>query len=207
MRFLTLLLDFIFPPKRDAVIVRDLSEDALLLHLNPRPLSLLGHAGAALMPYRTRPIGALVREAKFGANVRAQRLLALALSEYLNDYLADRTAYEERPVALVPVPLSKKRYRERGYNQVEEVLRRLPGDRLIHARALKRTRDTRPQTRLAKKERQKNLEGAFASPALDPLYLYIVVDDVATTGATLTEAVHALQIGGARHIVPIALSY
>ena len=207
MRFFALLLDFIFPPRRDTLLVRDLSEDEVLRHLAPTPISILGHEGALLTPYRARAIGALVREAKFKGNATAQQLLALVLSEYLRDYLADRGVYEERAAVLIPIPLSKKRFRARGYNQVEEVLKRVHMDIPLMPRALRRVRDTQPQTRLSKKERLKNLDGAFLASPLNPRYLYIVVDDVATTGATLTEAAHALQIGGARHIVPIALSH
>lgn len=205
MQVLERFLDFIFPVGRDALLVRTLNEDDVLTHLNPSPITLEGCPGAALLPYRERSVGALVREAKFKGNRKAHALLACALQEYLNEFLFDRQEYEERSTVLVPIPLSKKRYRERGYNQVQEVLSfvSLP----LAPRALRRVRDTKAQTSLRKEGRKKNVEHAFIASDIDPTYLYIVIDDVLTTGATLSEAVRALKSAGARHIVPIALTH
>ncbi len=207
MRFLLRALDFLFPPSRDLALVRRLTRESVRVHLRPLPLTIRAHPGAALLPYRTAAVGALIRQAKFSGSATAHALLADALDEYLESFLEDREAFEARTFALVPVPLSKKRFRERGYNQVDEVLKR---SRYAPARmphALRRVRDTRAQTTLTKTGRLENLAGAFFAPPLDGAFLYIVVDDVTTTGATLTEAVQALSAGGARHIVPIALSY
>ncbi|HYE23488.1 MAG TPA: hypothetical protein VEA92_03555 [Candidatus Paceibacterota bacterium] len=198
------ILDIIFPPKRDALVVRTLSVDDILEHLYPTNVN----GAIALLPYRVRAIGALVREAKFNGSVRAWELLAVTLSEYLLEYLGDQHAYEERVVVLVPIPLSKKRYRERGYNQVEEVLKRVsvPDVRTM-PRALKRVRHTKAQTSLTKRSRMENLAGAFYAEAADPTYLYMVIDDVTTTGATLHDAVRALTETGALHVHAVALSH
>jgi len=207
MQLLMRVLDALLPPSRDALIMRKLTEPEVLVKLSPEPVSLHGHAGAALMPYRARHIGALVREAKFRGSDRAYELLACVLNEYLSGFLEDREAYEARTLAIIPVPLSKKRFRERGYNQVDEVVKRTLFKEKRMPGALRRVRDTKAQTSLGRDARAKNLYGAFSASELDPSFLYMVVDDVYTTGATLGEAVRALEAGGARHIVPIALSY
>jgi len=208
MRFLSLLLDIIFPLGRDALIVRSLTEIEVLRHMQPEPRMFDGIEAVALLPYRTREIGALIREAKFKSNAHAYDLLAEVLHEYLADYLADRNVYEERTTVLVPIPLSKKRYRERGYNQVEEVVKRVDLPSIeIQPYLLKRTRDTKAQTSLSRQERLRNTTDAFVSAPLNPQYLYIVVDDVSTTGATLTDAVRALQGAGAKHLIAITLTH
>ncbi len=196
-------LDILFPPRKAEQLVRDATLADVLKHLSPVPLSL---GGAALLPYRTPLVQALIKEAKFKGNTKAQQLLSEVLREYLQDWLSDREGFEERKVLLLPVPLSKKRYRARGYNQTEEIVKRVGGWQ--HAtHVLKRTRDTAPQTSLGKKERQKNVEGAFRASGVDSSFLYIVVDDVSTTGATLSATVEALTLAGAVHVVPIALAY
>lgn len=197
------LLEVLFPPRNTERMVRCATRDDVLMHLSPVPLL---HSGAALLPYRTPLVKALITEAKFKANTQAHQLLADTLSEYLRDWLSDREEFETRDVLLLPIPLSKKRYRTRGYNQVEEILKRVR--HWPHAtHLLTRTRDTLPQTSLGKKSRRENVAGAFSARTLDPTLLYIVVDDVSTTGATLEAAVHALTAAGARHVVPVALSY
>jgi len=110
---------------------------------------------------------------------------------------------EERR-ALVPVPLSNKRLRERGYNQSLELANalatywRLP----VWTNVLERRRHTETQTRLTPGERLRNVSGAFRAPpsartALRGAHL-VVVDDVVTTAATLNACAAALCDGGAR---------
>lgn len=198
----TRLLDILFPPRAREVRVRECTREDVLRLLSPTPLT---QGGAALLPYREPIVKVLVTEAKFKGSVHAQRLLGEVLRDYLHDWLPDVLTFEERDILVLPVPLSKKRYRERGYNQVEELLRYAEVPVATHI--LKRTRDTAPQTSLGKRARADNMRGAFEARHVNPQYLYIVVDDVTTTGATLNEAVCALKDAGASRVVPIALAY
>ena len=104
-------------------------------------------------------------------------------------------------VSLIPVPLGRRRERERGYNQSERVAAAL--GRLIGAPVrcdvLHRVRDTRTQTALTPEERQANLAGAFACGDTEGLAV-VLVDDVFTTGATLVSAASALAGGGAESV-------
>lgn len=103
-----------------------------------------------------------------------------------------------QPGLLVPLPLSTKRLKARGYNQAERiaaVLGRLRG-RPVRAEALIRRRDTRTQTALTPEERRANVEGAFEARGVRGQRV-LVVDDVFTTGATLVSAAAALREAGA----------
>jgi len=110
---------------------------------------------------------------------------------------------EER-AALVPVPLSAARRRERGYNQSALLAGHLA--RRWHVPVwddvLGRTRNTRTQTRLTPEERLRNVAGAFlaSAGARDRLRgaHVVLVDDVVTTGATVSACAAALAAGGAR---------
>jgi ComF family protein len=102
--------------------------------------------------------------------------------------------------ALVPVPLAPGRERERGFNQsallAERVGRAL--GRPVRTGWLGRARPTRPQSELAADERRRNVRGAFrAAPAVGGRHV-VVIDDVLTTGATVTECARALRAAGAR---------
>ncbi len=110
---------------------------------------------------------------------------------------------EER-CALVPVPLSSKRERQRGFNQSAKLAWalaehwRLP----VWCDVLRRVRHTQTQTRLTPGDRLRNVSGAFAAQTSARNVLLgshvIVVDDVVTTAATLNACAAALCHGGAR---------
>jgi ComF family protein len=124
------------------------------------------------------------------------RVLAPVLAGFVLEHLSA----EARPgLAVVAVPLHPRRRRARGYNQSELLARELrarlglaaPRGRLV------RVRDTPPQVGLDRPRRRENVAGAFAwrGPALAGRP-FVVVDDVATTGATLESCAAALRAAG-----------
>lgn len=108
--------------------------------------------------------------------------------------------WEQNPDLIVPVPLHPKRRRWRGYNQSELLARPLGSAKSIAVcvSALRRTRDTIPQVGLGPDERQSNVRGAFEADAtvVDGRHV-LLVDDVLTTGATMSAAAEALMAAGA----------
>jgi ComF family protein len=137
------------------------------------------------------PADALVHSLKFRGE--------LALAPLLASLLADRTRAD--PVDhVVPVPLSAKRLRERGYNQSVEIARHLRKDALDLS-LCERLRDVRPQIELPYDERQSNVRGAFRCTRALVGARIAVVDDVMTTGATLNELARTLKAAGAVQVV------
>lgn len=101
---------------------------------------------------------------------------------------------------LVPVPLHYSRRLKRPYNQSELIakclIKAFPRANCIIANSLKRTRHTATQTRLGRQEREKNMEGAFAFRETIPIAhatRIVIVDDVMTTTATLSECANTLK--------------
>lgn len=132
------------------------------------------------------------------------------LAPYFGAYLAD--LYFDDPVSVdlvVSVPLYRKRERERGYNQAHLMARDFAERaRLIYLpEALVKVRSTSSQTKLSYRERQDNLAGAFvADKTLVKGMRVLVVDDVLTTGATMSEVAHALKKAGAVHVYGLTLA-
>jgi competence protein ComFC len=204
----TYLLDLLFPLRTDEEIVRGLTLEQFLSLLEPQIEEGTTPATVGLFPFGDRRVRAMIHEAKYHGNEKAFDFLAAALAEYLREALAD--TFIPQTVVLIPIPLGKKRFQERGFNQVEEVVRRAAKELGIatESNLLARQRETVSQVSLAKAARRKNMQNAFAAtqPA-SPELLYILVDDVTTTGATLASALFALEAGGAKHLLPIALAH
>ena len=111
--------------------------------------------------------------------------------------------------ALVPVPLHARRLRWRGFNQsalLADGLGRRAGIPVRHW--LERTRETDQQARLGADERWANVSGAFAVGAgANPSGLHLlIVDDVLTTGATLSACAAALLTSGAAAVSAVTLA-
>ena len=199
----TSLCALLFPLTDTVRLVSEASSESVGRLLSPVMLS--SHI-TGLSPYRHPVIRALIIEAKFHKNQIAYAHLAEILEDYIETIDSDRAAFSDASMLLVPIPLSTGRKRERGYNQVEEVLKHVSRNTDVHL--LVRTEETLPQTSLSRKERLQNVVGAFGVVGtIDPHALYVVIDDVTTTGATLQEACETLRRAGATEVYGVALAH
>ena len=108
------------------------------------------------------------------------------------------------------VPLSRRRLRERGYDQAE-LLAKLIAKHLGQSpvRLLKKQRDTPPQSKTGSVEKRRaNIAGAYAClrPELVQGKQVLLVDDIVTTGATLSEAARVLKKAGAKEVICVTLA-
>lgn len=97
---------------------------------------------------------------------------------------------------IIPVPLHKKRYAERGFNQAKLIADILAEELDLEVKKLlKRTRNTTQQVKLSKDKRENNLKGAFETINLCSIKQNhaILVDDVFTTGSTLQECAKVIE--------------
>ena len=133
----------------------------------------------------------------------SQRLTLL--SRLLASYVAEHPFAGE---AIVPVPLHPRRIRDRGYNQsllLAKELAKLTGLDL-EEKLLVRIKDTRPQVGSSRSNRRLNLEGSFRCERGVSGKTLILLDDVATTGSTLSACAAALKAAGATTVWGLALA-
>ena len=147
-----------------------------------------------------------LREAIHALKYDGVPALAGPLSQYLVDAWRRSSLQAD---SIVPVPLHSRRRRERGYNQSELLARQL-GREVgvpVEPRSLRRVRYTGQQARLNAAERRQNVKGAFeAERALSRGRHIVLVDDVFTTGATMSECAEALLDAGAASVAAITLA-
>lgn len=143
---------------------------------------------------------ALAHALKYDGFQSAGRMIGGTLGEQIIDWNINADV-------LVPVPLHKAKFRERGFNQAECIARGI-ADRTgwrVEPGALIRKRYTETQTKLDSAERQKNMEDAFAVPFRKTSVIRgktcMIVDDVITTGATIISCADALLASGARTVI------
>ncbi len=138
-----------------------------------------------------------VQHLKYRNQLTLAKPLGLLLAEKLDDMTGDN-----RPDLLIPVPLHRKRLRQRGYNQAVELARpvarklRLP----LTTKLLKRIRQTPPQQGLSAEERRQNIRNAFDLTNTIQGQKILLLDDVMTTGETIRECCRILHLGGAGEI-------
>lgn len=150
--------------------------------------------------YHDRAVQNLVWNLKYNSVKSIGETLAVIMTDYLIredilDYFSGST--------IVPVPLHNKRKRRRGFNQAEILGRELAHrTKWQYLDILTRTKNNQRQVDLEKKDRLDNVHGIFqalATPSLGERKI-ILIDDVATTGATLNECAKELRAQGVGEI-------
>jgi len=137
------------------------------------------------------------------------RPAASVLGSLLANVIARMTpAFGAKAILVVPVPLYSSKLRERGFNQAELVARaaikRQPDGKrfILRAELLKRRRATESQIGLTQNQRKENLRGAFVvtNPGMVASREILLVDDVLTTGTTVSECARVLRRAGATEV-------
>jgi competence protein ComFC len=162
------------------------------------------HIDGIRSPFR---FDGVIRQAIHQLKYRNLRALAAPLAELLNTYL---TASPIPDGILVPVPMHPKRLRERGYNQSGLLARELGklSGRPVVMDCLSREQHTPPQARTSsRQERQRNVAHAFTCRdhrlRSQPVLL---IDDVATSGATVDACAEALKSAGTTRVWALVLA-
>ncbi|MGH8093596.1 MAG: ComF family protein [Chthoniobacterales bacterium] len=137
-----------------------------------------------------------IHDFKYGRQLHLRHLVGRWLGETLTDSRLNGRRFD----LIVPVPLHPARQRERGFNQAELLAIELRRESCLPLRnVLQRTRYTTTQTQFDRSERMENLRGAFRlRRGCDVQDLrMLLVDDVLTTGSTLSECASVLKKAGA----------
>jgi competence protein ComFC len=229
MHFLNTILDIVFPVK--CILCGKGGVDLCLTCLSDSPPAERESAKwiFPLYDYRHPTIKKSLWLLKYKGKRRLANVFAEIIYEKILEELSELSMLENftEPI-LIPIPLSPKRYRERGYNQVELICRelikidnlRLPAQAghgvdgknnfSLKNNILIKPKDTVHQARIKdRRARLKNISGSFTvkNSELIKNRNIILIDDILTTGATLSEAKKVLKQAGARKVIAFTVAH
>lgn len=207
--FLSGVLDLFFPPYCAAcgamgawlcpsclAELRDLGPCSAARSALPAGIAALGSAA----PHRG-VARHLVHQLKYGG----MRVLATPMAALMAETWPSLLAQAQ---VVVPVPLHPAHWRQRGYNQAELLANALgaAAGLPVLAGALARREETRSQVGLSRAERLANVDDAFVARGALPMSCTLLVDDVCTTGATLSACAAALRQAGVERVVALTFA-
>lgn len=207
---LEVLINFVFPRKESAALFVGLTETDIAQRARH------SDGSSALFDYHDPLIHSLIWHVKYKGDALAVTLIGTLMQNNLYEEIAERLAFNGGGKALlIPIPESKKRRLEKGFNQVAligEVVAAKEGTEIfeLNSTLLKRQKEVARQTDLKKRtERLKNMKDVFTvtDPAVLKDRVLVLIDDVTTTGATLSEARKVLEKAEPAHIEVLAFAH
>jgi len=172
--------------------------------LSPKPIKFAGSASVYTVGLYCGNLRKMIRGIKY----HKKKELAIPMAKLMYTQLKNLAEFND--FEIVPVPLYKKRQKQRGYNHMELVgaeLSKLTGQGL-NTKIVERIKDTKPQYRLSRRERAENLHRAFKVKAEN--YngkKLLLIDDICTTGTTFEEIIREFgrQQYGSPLFYPLAI--
>lgn len=213
--FLNKILKFVFPARCVGCRAECSSICPKCLSKVPRAEKMGEDWITSVWSYKDRNIKKLLWQFKFEGKWSFVEDLGQVLYDHLSDELAEKSLFENvvSPI-LVPIPITGKKLRERGYNQSEilgkELVRRSGGFLACMPNVLQKIKETPTQHSIMNRSaRLKNLRGTFAvkNPKEISGRDIVIIDDITTTHATLIEARRALREAGAGKILAFTIAH
>ena len=219
MSIFTTIFDLIFPRRKNDAVIFDISPANFYEEIPRWGNKEIYPSMKAIFHYKDPTAKAMIKELKSSKNKHAARIAAYALANHLREN-------NIRDAIIIPMPISKKRRKERGYNQCEFIAKFFTLE--ILARNKMEKEEENPEThfeirtdilekpvdtvKLALENRAGRLkanEGVFSALCtLSHLKKsIIVIDDVVTTGSTMLEAIDTLRAAGAKNISGVGIAH
>lgn len=207
------LTNYILPPRKDFDIVKSLDEQSInnLPKASPVEKNDWIHP---LFQYKNNKVRAVVWELKYKNNTLPLETIGKLLFDEILALISDITLFNsDAQFVLIPIPITDIKRSGRGYNQSEYIGRAILENDLGHIllyapQWLSKTRETMEQNKSqTKEERVANMIGCFeANPQVEGKYI-ILIDDVVTTGSTLSEARKELTAKGAVQVFAFTIAH
>jgi len=211
MHFLRKILDILFPASKTETRFIEMCNEGNV----PRALPLPHNNIFAVANYRDSIVRSSIRILKTKRNVPIAQCFAKLLHENITALLQDKEPFTTyKKITVVPIPVTRNRLRERGFNQTELIANELVklDERYFIEKLLSKTHETKKQAMsISKTKRKENIKGCFTCRKKNEIKekstLYVVLDDVVTTGATINEAMLTLGRSKYKPVIGIAVAH
>ncbi len=171
----------------------------------------------SVFDYRNKDVKTLVWAVKYKNNKNILELVGKILYEDILAFAEDKMIFENKNrIALVPIPMTPESERKRGWNQSLELCKTVAklDQGILVLNILEKTKETGHQQLLSRSERLQNIKGSiglrqgYARRAqAEKDCLLVIIDDVTTTGATISEARQALLGIGLKEVLAVTLAH
>ena len=168
---------------------------------------------SAILSYKNPRVRKLIEMIKYKADQKAVNIGAILLLEEIASMFEEKIPGRERKFILIGVPASKRRLKERGFDQnklLGEEIMELGGENFLEwwPDLIFRIREVGVQSEIkSRKERLKNMENVFGAKSAVKGRTVVLIDDVTTTGSTLKDARRALRAAGAKKTYCLSLAH
>ncbi len=206
-------LNVVAPQRSHFEIVRNITEQEIIAL--PRATHIHDHTWiTALFQYKHPTVKAIVWELKYHENTLPLPYIAPLFYDHIIELMSDVMMFDgDARFLLIPVPISIERRIMRGYNQSEHIARAIINQDVAHVityapQWFEKIIDTPPQSHtMSKTERIHNLDKCFKADDRVCNTYVILVDDVVTTGCTLSEARKTLLEAGAKNVYAFTIAH
>ncbi len=203
MQFAKTILDFLFPPRCE--VCKSLGPDCFCAKCRSQVSYLKPSAFVHSVGIYENTLSRAIMRFKYNKKTALAKPLGELMAKYLKN-----TVDTSNLNYFIPVPLHQKRFHERGFNHADLLCQELSNHFGIPTLTglLMRTRETKPQFDLHPKDRLINVRGAFAVQGFAHIKnkKVMLVDDIYTTGATISECTRVLKESGAQEVHILTLS-
>lgn len=206
----TTFLNFLFPPNQTERIFASPDTRARIAAATPNPQPFI----SSVFHYGEPAVRKAIRILKQRPSPELIRIFGAILADHLVEELAERYLFEYfRAPLIIPIPVSKQRLRDRGFNQSVALASAMvtgKTDWRLRTNLLIKTKETKKQALIKDRtKRLQNIVGCFSvrnKPEIAGQNI-VLVDDVTTTGATLLEARELLLHSGAKSVIAITIAH
>ncbi|HEY4494583.1 MAG TPA: hypothetical protein VJC02_00590 [Candidatus Paceibacterota bacterium] len=199
------IIDFIFPPSKEVLVIRALSREDIFAKFPSAPPTLYPFI-SAIFAYKNPLVSTFVANIKYKKDKHSIHLAGFALYSTLKSLSISNAI-------LLPIPITKRRKRERGYNQCElmiDEIMKLDKQNIFckNYEILIREKNLESQTKKNRKERleAKNIFKAIKIERLLDKNI-IIIDDVTTTHNTAKEAWQTMKDAGYKNVSVLTLAH
>lgn len=214
LRLFDFFIELLFPSEKYTARIQKLIETNTLASL-PRANTLRSNI-ISLFSYQDPHVKTLIKQIKYKHNHTFTKEITKLLYEEMLGTLSDEISFhlDDKPI-VIPVPMSSSRKKERGYNQTENIILEIKlhdKQQVFDYRSdiVFKKENFKPQTQTSTRDqRLQNIKKAFLTkdPKIIKNRTFFIIDDVVTTGATISEIESLLMHYGANQVYAFTIAH